>query len=164
MLAALLIAQVFAVGIPPALPPPPTPEAIRAARALYPTNPLDPQNSWGISIAAAQVAGDALRARGLTTRERDTLLSDRLRDRAREAEAEIIDAAIACIADPLATRLSAHDLRALGAFIATPEGANYWRITSHDNPGWQACFRAPVERHLAASLEADVTAVVREAP
>ena len=150
-------------SIPPALPTPPSPEALEAAAALFPREPYTSENSWGISIAAAQVSAEALKARDAYSRERDFALSDRLLELAKQDQAKIIDAAIRCVAEPWAGKLSIPDLEALKAFIATPSGRRFWMVHMQGEP-WRFCFKGPVARSLAPVLDAEVSKVVAERP
>jgi hypothetical protein len=150
-------------SIPPPLPQPPTPEALAAAAALFPREPYTSENSWGISIAAAQVADEALNARGVNSKARNFALSDRLRDLAKQDQAKIIDEAIRCVAEPWARKLSIPDLEALKTFIATPSGRRFWMFHMQGEP-WQFCFKEPVARSLAPVLDAEVRKVVAEQP
>lgn len=160
---AALISALTIQSIPPALPEPPTADRLVAAERLYSSDPNTSENSWGISIAAAQVAGEALTARNAQAYDRDFLLSDRLRKIAKEGQAEIIHKAITCVATEWAQRLSLADLEALRTFIQTPSGRNFWLVHVQDEP-WQACFRGPVEAYLAPHLEAEISAVITATP
>jgi hypothetical protein len=149
--------------ISPALPKRPSPEEIEAAVALFPREPYTFENSGGISIAAAQVGGEALDARGARTTERDFALFERLQTLARRGEVQIIDEAIRCVAEPWAQKLSIADLQALKAFIATPPGRNFWRAHMQGEP-WQFCFKGPVAKYLSPVLDAEVDKVIAERP
>jgi hypothetical protein len=162
----LFLAMTQAIGgvpIPPPRPPRPTPEQIRAAKTLFSADPNESVNSWGINIAAAQIGGDALRARNLYTRDRDFALSARLEKIAKAEEAEIIDSAITCVAMRYATRLQVPDLEALRTFIGTSAGREFWRL-NQDVENWRSCFRYPTEQHLGPRLDAEVDAVAKQHP
>lgn len=159
-------AMIQAIGgapIPPPLPPRPTPEQMRAAKALFDPSPNNSVNSWGIGVAAAQIGEEALRSRNLYSKDRDFALDRRLDALARERQTEIIDAAITCVAEGYAARLQVADLEALKAFIATSPGARFWRL-NQEKDAWRACFKAPTERVLRSHLDDEVAAVVRQSP
>jgi hypothetical protein len=162
----LFLAMTQAIGgapIPPPRPPRPTPEQMQAAKALFSANPNESVNSWGISIAAAQIGGDALRARNLYTRDRDFALDARLEKIAKAEQAEIIDAAITCVAMRYATRLQVADLEALRTFIGTRAGREFWRL-NQEVENWRSCFRLSTEQRLGPRLDAEVDAVAKQYP
>jgi hypothetical protein len=162
----LLLAMIQVVGGAPISPPPPplpTPEQMQAAKALFTTDPNAPINSWGINIAVAQVGGDALRARNVYTTERDFALDARLGPIAKAGQAQIIDAAVTCVATRYAPNLSVSELEAVKAFISTPAGQRFWRV-NQEVENWQGCFRLPTEKYLGPRLDAEVDAVVKQFP
>jgi hypothetical protein len=163
VLALALSLAIAGQSIPPPLPKRPSPEELAAAAALYRREPYGSENSWGIAIAASQIGGAALDARGARTSARDFALAERLRTLARRDEVQIIDAAIGCVAQRWAQGLSVADLEALKAFIATPAGQNFWRVQLQDEP-WQACFKPPVTKALAPVLDAEVDKVIAQFP
>lgn len=161
----LLLAMIQALGGAPIQPPPPprpTPEQVQAAKALFSTDPWHRINRSGVSLAAAQIGLEALQARKLYTRDREFALFDRLEKLARERQTEIIDAAVTC-ASMRYDGLWLGDLKALKAFITSPEGERFWR-TNEDLMNWQACFKAPTQRVLAPALDAEIAAVVKQLP
>ena len=162
----LHFAMMQALGGAPISPPPPplpTPEQMQAAKALFSADPNESANSWGVNIAAAQIGGDALRARNVYTRDRDFALDERLEKLAKAGEVPIIDAAITCVATRYAARLSVSDLEALRVFISTPAGRAFWRL-NQDIENWRGCFRHPIELYLKPHLDAEIAAVVRDYP
>jgi hypothetical protein len=162
----LLLMMIQVVGGAPISPPPPplpTPEQMQAAKALFSADPNAPINSWGINIAVAQVGEEALRARNVYTDERGFALDARLNPIAKAGQAQIIDAAVTCVATRYAPNLSVSELEAVKAFVTTPAGQRFWRV-NQEVENWRGCFRRPTEKYLAPRLDAEIDAVVKQFP
>lgn len=163
LIVASLALAVQVAPVPPALPQDPGPERRAAAAALFPRQAYTSEYSWGLSIAAARLSGATLNERGVNLNDRDFRLSDRLTARVKAAPDGIIDAAIQCVAEPIAQRLDVPDLLALKAFASSSEGQNFWSYFMANQP-WMACFERPVREYLAPYLEEDLAIVVAEKP
>ena len=163
----IVAAVAFAIQIapiPPALPQDPGPERRAAAEALFKREwYASSENSWGIDIAASKFASDVLTERNAQAYDRDFRLSDRFIARVKADPEPVMDAAIKCMAYPLAERLSVPALEALKTFISTYEGRFFWMYHMQLEP-WQHCFDAPVREYLGPSVDADLAAVVAETP
>ncbi|AQR63140.1 hypothetical protein BZG35_16900 [Brevundimonas sp. LM2] len=158
-----LFLSMQALSIPPALPDDPGPERRAAAQDLFGREPYVSENSYGISIAAARLAGEVLTARDAQAYDRDYRLSERLGERAKVGSEIIIDQAIACLAEPIAQRFTLPELVALKTFISTREGQSFWMYHVRFQP-WVECFSEPVRSYLGPYVDQDFEAVIAETP
>lgn len=147
--------------IPPPVPPP-EPERMAAAMALWEARPIsDAHLQANLRTAASHISTEALtRATKSATGyslDWQSALVERLQHRAMQMPQAFRMSATQCLATGLAYDLTLEQLKDLHAFILTPSGGAFWRFYTYQRPLVE-CLKVELRSSVGKDMDEEIKA------